>query len=62
MNLKDLFNNFFAYTPKNNYEFDIPESSNTTSYNNSDENAPKEKTKIFPSLIVIYKNKIYLIN
>ena len=52
MNLKDLFNNFFAYTPKNNYEFDIPESSNTTSYNNSDENAPKEKTKIFPSLIV----------
>ena len=52
MNLKDLFNNFFAYTHKNNYEFDIPESSNTTSYNNSDENAPKEKTKIFPSLIV----------
>lgn len=52
MNLKDLFNNFFAYTPKNNYEFDIPENSNATSYNNSDENVPKEKTKIFPSLVV----------
>ena len=51
MNLKDLFNSIFAYTPPVEYNFSLPENSQTADLNNT-EFSKHEKVKIFPSLSV----------
>ena len=47
MNLKDIYNSYFKYKPRDTYEFNIPD-------NDQDEtvNTPKEKTKVYPSIKV----------
>ena len=51
MNFKNLFNSIFAYTPPVEYDFSLPENSQTTDLNNT-EFSKQEKVKIFPSLSV----------
>lgn len=56
MNIKDILNKTFGYSPKNTYRFTLPENTedqNTISYQNSSETTPKkEEENIFTSLDV----------
>ena len=52
MDLKNLFNSMFAYTPPVEYNFSLPEDTQTMEANDNQTSEPKEKVKIFPSLSV----------
>lgn len=51
MSLKNLFNNLFAYTPKVDYQFHLPENVQLLD-SNTENNTSNEKVKIFSSLNV----------
>lgn len=48
MSYKDLFNRFFGYMPTQQYQFNLPTSTN----NNAEANDDSEKVNIYPSLTV----------
>ena len=50
MNYKDLYNIFFSYKPKNNYQFSLSENSNTEQTPNIVQDKAQEKINIFPNL------------
>lgn len=52
MSFKNLFNSIFAYTPPVEYNFSLPENSQTTDTNNQETYESQEKVKVFPSLNV----------
>lgn len=52
MNLKNLFNSMFTYTPPVDYSFSLPETPPTTEADEQETTKPEEKVKIFPSLSV----------
>ena len=54
MNIKNLFNSIFAYTPPVEYNFSLPVVTETTeaNHNQISESEPEEKVSIFPSLNV----------
>lgn len=50
MNFKNLFNSMFAYTPPVEYNFSLPENTQTTEANDNQAQEPQKKVDIFPSL------------
>lgn len=52
MSFKNLFNSIFAYTPPVEYNFSLPDSSQTTESNDVEVPASQEKVTVFPSLNV----------
>ena len=52
MDLKNLFYSMFAYTPPVDYNFSLPEDTQTTETNDNQAQEPEEKVNIFPSLNV----------
>lgn len=52
MNFKNLFNSIFAYTPPVDYNFSLPEKSQTTKNSENENQESNEKINIFPSLNV----------
>lgn len=52
MELKNLFNNIFAYNPPVEYDFSLPEKTQINEANNTNSSQNEEKVKIFPSLNV----------
>ncbi len=52
MDLKNLFYSMFAYTPPVDYNFSLPEDTQTTQINDNQAQEPEEKVNIFPSLNV----------
>lgn len=50
MNIKNLFNSIFAYTPPVEYNFTLPENTQTAESNDNQSSNSKEKVNIFPSL------------
>lgn len=53
MSLKNLFNSFFAYTPPVEYNFSLPEDTQTTESNdNVAVSNPEKKVHVFPSLTI----------
>ena len=54
MSYKDLFNRFFGYMPKTQYQFNLPDASTVQSQQNfNDSNiSSSKKTEIYPSLTV----------
>lgn len=52
MNLKNLFNSIFAYTPPVEYNFNLPDESQTAKINDSQSFESQEKVNVFPSLKV----------
>lgn len=52
MNFKKLFNSIFGYTPPVEYNFSLPESSQTTVSNDIETSQLEKKVNIFPSLNV----------
>ncbi len=52
MNIKNLFNSIFAYTPPVEYNFSLPEVTETTETNDNQASKPEEEVNIFPSLNV----------
>lgn len=52
MNLKNLFNSTFTYTPPVDYSFSLPETTPSIETNKQETAKPEEKVKIFPSLSV----------
>jgi spore germination protein KA len=52
MNLKNLFNSIFAYTPPLEYNFSLPEDSQSSETSENTSNESNKEIKIFPSLNV----------
>lgn len=52
MNIKNLFNSIFTYTPPVEYNFSLPENTETTETNDKQASEAEEKVNIFPSLNV----------
>ena len=54
MSYKDLFNRFFGYMPKTEYQFNLPDASTVQSQQNfnDDSISSNKKTEIYPSLTV----------
>lgn len=52
MDFKNLFYSMFAYTPPVDYNFSLPEDTQTTETNDNQVQEPEEKVNIFPSLNV----------
>ena len=52
MNIKNLFNSIFSYTPPIEYNFSLPENSQSTELDDVENSKPQEKVEIFPSLNV----------
>ena len=50
MNYKDLYNNFFSYKPKNNYQFSLSENSKTEQTPNIVQDKSQTKVNIFTNL------------
>ena len=50
MNIKNLFNSMFAYTPPVNYNFSLPENTQTSEANDNEIQKTEEKVKVFPNL------------
>ncbi len=52
MSFKDLINSMFCYTPPLEYNFSLPEDTQTSTLNQITSSMPQEKVNIFPSLNV----------
>lgn len=50
MNIKNLFNAIFAYTPPVDYNFSLPENTQTSEANDNEIQKTEEKVKVFPNL------------
>lgn len=50
MNIKNLFNSIFAYTPPVDYNFSLPENTQTSEANDNEIQKAEEKVKVFPNL------------
>ena len=58
MDFKSIWNKLFSYTPSVEYNFSLPETSNSEEFNTEENNGEQEKfVKIFPSINV---NKEYM--
>ena len=52
MNFKNLFNSIFSYNPPVEYNFSLPESTQSEESSDSKDSRSQEKVKVFPSLSV----------
>lgn len=50
MNIKNLFNTIFAYTPPVDYNFSLPEDVQTSEINDNQAQKSEEKINVFPNL------------
>lgn len=52
MDLKNLFNSMFAYTPPIEYNFSLPENNQSAEVNNTPSSELQENVNVFPSLSI----------